>query len=130
MKRRGVSLPELILSFFLLLLTVLLIFQMYPMALASLRLSGQRSQAEALADSELADFLTCPFSQLVVGPEQPLPDVEGRGTVFHSAVTISAVNQPGVDPDGIRSVRIRVFWTEKGTAREIVREQWRADVAR
>lgn len=128
--RRGVTLPELILSFFLLLLTVLLIFQLYPMAISSVRLSGQRSQAEALADSVLADWLTRPFSDLVLGPPVAMPEAPGRGTVFHPFVTIQAVNQPGVDPDGIRSIRVQIRWTEKGVEREVVREQWRTNVQR
>lgn len=127
---RGISLAELILSFFLLLLTVLLIFQLYPTAVSSVRISGQRSQANALAASVLAEYLDRPFSQLTLGLAPPRAAVPGRGTSFQPSVEILPVNQPGVRPERIRAIRVTVTWTDRGTERRVVREQWRTDVRR
>lgn len=127
--RRGVSLTEMVLSLFLMLLLILFIFELYPMAMSSVRASGQRLQANALADSILADYMTRDFDSLAPGPQPPLAPVPGRGTTFQPAVTIAEVTEPGVDPDEIRSIVVRVRRQDR-VAREVVRTQWRTDVRR
>ncbi len=130
MRMRGLSLSEIVLSTFVLLLVVLVVFQLYPSAVASVRVSGQRMQAEALAESILSQAMEKPFHQLAVGPAAPLPTVQGRGTVFEPSLQVLAVTEPGIDPDRMRALRVRVSWRDRGMAREVVREQWRTDVQR
>jgi hypothetical protein len=126
---RGVSLTEMVLSLFLMLLLIVCIFELYPMAMSSVRSSGQRLQANALADTVLADYMQRDFDTLAVGPATDLPAVNGRGVVFQPSVEIFAVNQGGVDPDEMRGIRVRVRWRDRA-ARELVRTQWRTNVRR
>ncbi|MCE7874383.1 hypothetical protein DYH09_28985 [bacterium CPR1] len=128
MRRRGASLAEAILCFAILTLVVLLIFNLYPTSVAAVRVSGQRLQANALADSILEEQLTRPFSQLVPGPTQALPAVPGRGATFQPSVQFFAVNRAGIDPGLLVGVRVRVVWTDHQVQREILREAVRCDV--
>lgn len=129
MGRRGVSLTEMVLSMCLMLLLILFIFELYPMAMSSVRASGQRLQANALADTLLADWMQRDWDELTVGPRPPLAPVNGRGVVFQPSVEIVAVNQAGVAPDSVRGIRVRVTWHDK-VDRELVRLQWRVHVLR
>ena len=130
MRRRGVTLTEVVLAFFLLLLVVVLVLQLYPMAMSSIRVSGQRAQAFALADSIMSDYLKKPFSALSVAPPKTLDRVSGRGTTFEPTVEVFAVSEPGVDTATLRGLRVRVSWTDSNVHREIVREQWKSNVER
>lgn len=127
--RRGLSLTEMVISLFLMLLLIIFIFELYPMAMSSVRASGQRLQANALADSILADYLARPFETLAPGPQPAMAPVPGRGTTFQPAVTIGEVTETGVDPDEMRSIVVRVRWQDR-VAREVVRTQWRTNVRR
>ncbi|MEW6277586.1 MAG: hypothetical protein AB1758_03105 [Candidatus Eremiobacterota bacterium] len=128
--RSAMTLAEALLGMFLMLLVVVLVFELYPMALSSVRASGQRIQAEALADSILARWMDRPFDQLVPGPATPLPDTPGRGTVFSSSVEVLLVNDPRVNPDRIRSIRVTVAWEDRGVRRQVARQRWRTHVQR
>lgn len=129
-RHRGATLLETLLSLFLLLLVLLLVFNLYPAAMSSTRLSGQRLQADALADSLLEEQCAVPFGQLVVGPPRSLDPVPGRGTVFHPTLEVFQVNEPGTDPDRIRGLRVMVEWNEDGVRRRLLRQTWRTDVRR
>jgi hypothetical protein len=127
--RRGLSLTEMVLSIALMLLVILFVFELYPMAMSSVRASGQRLQANELADTVLADWMQRDFDLLVVGPAPAMAPVNGKGTVFQPAVEILPVSEPGVDPTMMRAIRVRVTWRDR-VQREIVRTQWRTRVKR
>lgn len=121
------TLTEVVFGFFLLLLVVVIVLQLYPMAMSTIRVSGQRTQACALAEAILTDALQQPLSALPVAPPKALAKVNGRGTVFEPTIEILAVNQPGIETDRMRAIRVRVRWKDGAMQREIVREQWRVD---
>ncbi len=127
MKRRGLTLAESVLSLFLVLLVVVLIFQLYPLALASLRGSAQRVQANAWADSLLAEYSARPFSQLQGPQPQPSP-LPCRGAILHANVEVGPVSDTQADPDRTRSLRVTIAWEDRGVRHELVREQWRTNV--
>jgi len=120
--RRGISLAELILCFFLLGLVVVLIFNLYPTSVASVRYSGQRLQANALAESLLQQQLARPFSQLVPGPPQALPGVDGQGTRFQPTLEIFPADRPATKPGLLMGLRVRVSWVDRQVPHEVVRE--------
>lgn len=127
--RRGLSLTEMVLSIALMLLVILFVFELYPMAMSSVRASGQRLQANELADSVLADWMQRDFDLLVLGPAPPMAAVSGQGTSFRPSVEILPVTEPGVDPSEMRAIRVRVTWRDR-VQRELVRTQWRTRVKR
>ncbi len=127
--RRGLSLTEMVLSMFLMLLLVLFIFELYPMAMSSVRASGQRLQADALVDTIMADYMQRDFDTLTVGPQPPMAAVPGRGVEFQPSVEILAVADADIDPDQMRAIRVHVVWRDR-VNREIVRTQWRTNVVR
>lgn len=130
MRRRAVTLAEVVFSFALVLLIVLFVFELYPMALASVRASGQRSQALSLADSLLSDAMQEPFRELPVGEQRTLPAVPGMATEFHATLETFAPNQAGTDPARLIGIRVTVYWTRGRETLQIVREQWRTNVQR
>ncbi len=113
---------ELILSFFLLGLVVVLIFNLYPTSVASVRYSGQRLQANALAESLLQQQLAIPFSQLVPGPPRALPAVDGQGTRFQPTLEIFPADRPATKPGLLLGLRVRVTWVDRQVPHEVVRE--------
>ncbi|MEW6281480.1 MAG: hypothetical protein AB1758_22915 [Candidatus Eremiobacterota bacterium] len=129
--RRGVTLAESILAVFLLSLIVVLIFNLYPASIASLRVSGQKLQADSVAGSILEDYMARSFTQLVVGPPQALPPVPGKGVTFQPEVEIFEVTQPAdVDRTRIRGIRVTVRWSQNSRNHSVVREILRTNVRR
>lgn len=120
--RRGVSLLEIIFSLFLLGLIIVMVANLYPSTLGSVRYSGQRLEANALASSLIEKEMARPFTQLVAGPPQTLPVVPGKGAVYTPTVEIFAVNEPGVKPGLLIGIRARVDWVDHSIPHSIVRE--------
>jgi hypothetical protein len=120
---------EAILCFAILTLVIILIFNLYPTSVASVRVSGQRLQATALADSILDEQMERPFGQLVPAAPVTLPPVAARGAELQPSLEIYPVTEPGVDPKLLVGIRVRVVWTDHGVRREILREAIRCDLA-
>lgn len=130
MRRRGLSLLETVLSFCIVALMVVMIFSLYPAAMSTVRLSGQKLQADALADSLLEQYQAAPFDSLAPGSEPSLPPVDGQGTRFQPVVQFEEVSDPEVDAGLLRRIRVSVSWTEHGMTRARIREVVRARVQR
>ncbi len=128
--RRGVTLAESILAIFLMSLIVLLIFNLYPTAMMSLRGSGQNLQANDVANSVLDEYQEKRFNTLVVGAPIQLPNRPGRGTEYTPVVEIFDVERPGVDKTRIKGIRVTVSWVDQGVAHKLVRETLRTNVLR
>lgn len=124
------TLAESVLAIFLLSLIVLLVFNLYPTAISSLRGSGQNLQANDVASSVLAEYQEKRFNSLVVGPAVTLPGRPGRGTEFIPSVEIFDINRPGVDTTKVKGIRVRVSWVDHGRTHSLVRETVRTNVLR
>ncbi len=127
---RGLSLLEIILSFCIVALMIIAVLSLYPAATATVRLSGQKLQADALATSLIEEYSAAPFASLVPGPGPALTPVEARGAILVPSVEFERVNDPEVPLDLLRRIRVTVTWTERGMTREHVREVIRANVRR
>ncbi len=127
MRRRGLSLLETVLSFCIVAMMVVMIFSLYPAAMATVRLSGEKLQADALADSLMEQYLAAPFDSLTGSPA--LAPVPGRGTVFQPSVVFQNLSDPAA-PDLLRKITVTVTWTERGLSRSRVREVIRTNVRR
>lgn len=124
------TLAESILAIFLLSLIVVLIFNLYPTAMVSLRGSGQNLQANDVVDSVLDEYQERRFNTLVAGPPVTLPARPGRGCEFVPTVEVFEVNRPDVDRDRIKGIRVTVTWVDHGVTRKLVRETLRTNVLR
>lgn len=128
---RGVTLAESVLAIFLLALTVVLVLNLYTRSMATLRVSAQKIQADALAQSILEDYMAVRFADLKVAPPLVLPKVPGKGTEFEPTVEILDMTYPtGVDPTMIKRIKVTIRWQDRGMERVLVRELARANVRR
>jgi hypothetical protein len=130
-RNHAVSIAESVLAVFLLSLTVVLIFNLFPRSMATLRVSGQKLQADAVADSVLEEYMVVSFKDLRPGPPQVLPKVPGRGTEFEPSVEIFDMTGPvGVDPTMIKRIKVTVRWKDRNMDHVLVREMARTNVRR
>lgn len=130
-KNQAVSIAESVLAVFLLSLTVVLIFNLFPRSMATLRVSGQKLQADAVADSVLEEYMVVSFKDLNPGPPVVLPKVPGRGTEFEPTVEIFDMTGPvGVDPTMIKRIKVTVRWKDRNMDHVLVREMARTNVRR
>lgn len=128
---QAVSIAESVLAVFLLSLTVVLIFNLFPRSMATLRVSGQKLQADAVADSVLEDYMVVAFKDLNPGPPVTLPKVPGRGTEFEPTVQIFDMTGPaGVDQTMIKRIKVTVRWKDRHMDHVLVREMARTNVRR
>ncbi len=130
-KTRAVTLAESVLAIFLLALTVVLVFNLYTRSMATLRISAQKLQADAIAQSILDDYMAVKFADMTVGPQPPLARVPGKGCEFEPSVEILDMTSPaGVDPTLIKRIRVTVRWKDRHNDHVLVREMARANVKR
>lgn len=120
--RRGVSLLEIIFSLFLLGLIIVMVANLYPSTLGSVRYTGQRLEANNLASSVIDQQMAVPFDQLLPGPPQALPTVNGKGTVYRPSLEIYLPNEPNTRPGLLIGLRVRVEWVDHGISHSVVRE--------
>ena len=118
--RRGFSLVELLMSFALLGLVIVLLLNLFPSSIAAVRLGEQRYRAQTMASSLLEQKMSVPFSQLLVGTRVTLPVQQFEGVDYQSRLEVDKVT--GSDPAVLRSVRVSVEWTVRGMTRREVRE--------
>lgn len=127
--RRGVSLLELIFSLFVLGVILVLVCNLYPSAIGSVRYSGQRLEANALASSLIDQEMARPFDQLVPGPTRTLPAVAGKGASYTPVIEIYAINDPSLRAGLVVGIRVRVEWVDRRVPHTIVREVTRVKSA-
>lgn len=122
MKRRGVSLLELVVAISLLYLVVTFVLQLLPTNLYFMIRSQSRLVADNLAGSELQTQVHRPFSDLTIGLSQNLPEVTLNSKVYTSQLEVLAAASE--DKNHLRLVRITVSWQDRGATRNLVRETW------
>lgn len=133
MRRRGVSLVEVIVAVSLLSLVGVFVLNILPTSALAVRQAEHRVAAVQLCQSLLAEAALEPFDSLAMG-EQALPPLTLDDQVVLKPVRqVMAVAGPQPeDPDQVRRVRIVVRWTEARNTRtqEVWQEQWVSRVRR
>ena len=117
--RRGFSLAETILGFAMISLVVVLVVNLVPSSMATVRTSEQRYRAETLAGSVLEEKSGLPFQQLPVGL------VQDMGAQIYDQVAYQIyfqVSSSDGDPQYLRALRVSVEWNFKRHNRKVVRE--------
>lgn len=130
-RSRGVTLAESVLAIFLLALTVVLVFNLYTRSMATLRVSAQKLQADAIAQSILEDQMARKFVELEVNGPTVLPLLDGKGTRFEPTVEIFNMTEPpGVDTTLIKRIKVTVRWKDRTREYTLIREMARVNVKR
>ena len=120
--KRGLSLVETIFSLALLALVLIVVLNLFPSSMATVRVAEQRYRAETLAASVLDDQVSQPFSSLTVGLSQDLAASIYDQVAYRPHLDISAAGTE--DPNYLKSVKITVQWTYRGQPRAVIRELW------
>ena len=119
MKVRGFSLAETMFALGLLGLVVVLILNIFPSSMATVRSAEQRSHAESVANSKLEEQVEVPFDQLPLGLDKDLGSQNFLQVDYHARLQVLKADG---DPRYLRAVRVNVDWTVRGLRRQVVRE--------
>lgn len=117
--KRGFSLAETLLGFALISLVVVLVINLIPSSMATVRSSEQRYRAETLAQNVLEERAGLPFSQLAVGLSQDLGSQIYEQVAYQIYFEVAAADG---DPQYLRSLRARVQWNARNRGHEVLRE--------
>lgn len=115
MTRRAFTLVENLLAFTLISLVLILLLNLFPSSMATVRKSEQRYQALTLADSLIEQQASRPFSKLVVGNV-----LDEDRQEYHLHTEIMAL--PGEDQAWLKNVRVTVSWKYREQPRQVMRE--------
>jgi len=127
MKRRAFSLVEVILSFCLLTVVLLLVFNLFPVSSVATEKSRLEMRACQLAQSQLDRARVGAFSELRVGSSSS-QTVKETGDEFEITRSVSAV--PDEDQQNLVGVRVKVTWKFRSQPRELVQEAYLVRVPR
>ena len=128
MRQRGHSLLEIVVCISLLSMVIVLVMNLFPVALTTLRHAENKYQASNLAKSVLDDWSSRPFASLTPGTLQNLNAVPVEGGVLQPVLEI--YNVPKSDPNYLRSIRVDVGWSEKSSPYHTVQELWVHNITR
>ncbi|MGE0492112.1 MAG: type II secretion system protein J [Vulcanimicrobiota bacterium] len=127
MRRRGLTLVEVIVSLTLIAALVVLVFNLFPGSLLSTARGEQTIQADLIAQSALERKGAGAFSSLVVGQVEDLEEVVRHGVHFRG--TIEVVSAPA-DTQYLKGLRATVRWESRGVEHQVVHESWVSSVKR
>ncbi|MCW5867666.1 MAG: hypothetical protein KIS61_10415 [Candidatus Eremiobacteraeota bacterium] len=115
MKRRAFTLVENLLAFTLISLVLILLLNLFPSSMATVRKSEQRYKALTLAGNRLEEQTAMPFSKLVLDSSEhhPVDDYQVQTEVL-------AID--GEDKAWLKLIRVTVSWKYRDQSRKVVRE--------
>jgi len=125
MRRRGYSLAETILSFFLMTFALLVVVNLFPGNLRASRNSELSLQAQSVADEALEQARAGGFSRLAKGKQAPVESFR-NGTKYVRVLEVAEV--AGQNFANLKSLKIRVTWQFSSRPLELVREVWVSNV--
>lgn len=118
MRRRGLSLLEIIIALTLLGFLTVLVVNVLPGALALAHQSRLRAAADSLAQSSLQSARAGGYGALRVGERVYLPEQVADGVTLWPIQEVSS--QAGYDPaNRLVRVSILVYWIERDTRKEV-----------
>lgn len=115
MKARGFTLVENLMAFTLIALVIILLLNLFPSSMATVRKSEQRYEALTLAGNVLEQQAALPFGKLVV-------DSVHDSKVGDYKVRVEVLKVNGEDVNWLKRVRVTVSWTYQEQVREVTRE--------
>lgn len=119
--RRGFTLIETLLSGVILSVIIVLLFNLFPTSMLSLRRGEHTLKATALARTLLESKRAGPFSALDTAPALD-PQTGDDGTVYTPSYTSTD------EGSRLRRIRVTVDWLENGAHRNLAKELWVCDL--
>jgi uncharacterized protein (TIGR02598 family) len=117
MKRRGLSVLEVIISLTILGLVVIFLLNLLPSSLALVYQAETRQKASRLARTILDQHAALPFTQLVVGSSVTFAYDPFGGTFTVNNITNS-------DPTYLLDLQVEVQWRDGPILRSITQDLW------
>lgn len=108
-------------------LVSILVFNLYPGTVLSLRKTEQRGRADRIAQLALNQARDRAFSKLVPGTSTAYQG-DYDGTHFRWEVAVQKV--PDADDRRLKLVRVGVYWTERNDVRSNIHQVYVANVSR
>ena len=125
MRRRGLTLTEVIISLGIFLLVVILVFNLYPGSLLGLRKGEQRREANRLAQNLLDRTRARAFADLV--PDSSEVYRQDLDVAYEALLEVRRVS--GSPPERLKCVRVTVSWNESDSQRrQVMHEVWVSSV--
>ena len=115
MRRRGLTLLELIVCLSVVLLLVIFVLNLFPGSLLALRQSEARLEAQRQAELVLDRARLARFDTYAVGTTQTLAPRALNGNQF--VPTLEARALAGYDSNQVKELRASVSWDDHGTIR-------------
>ena len=112
--RRGFTLVETLLSFGVLLVTAIFIFQMLPASVLATRQAEVRVEAQRVLNDTLESYRSRNFDSLKQGSLSLAPVTGQLGVTFQPTVMVGKLED--ADPDRALEVRVEVAWTFRSRA--------------
>lgn len=122
MKRRALTLLELIVCLSVVLLLVIFLLNLFPGSLLALRQSEARLEAQRQAELVLDQARLARFDTYAVGSSQTLPGRALNGTAFVPVLEARAV--AGYDTNLFKELRVSIAWNDHGTTRSLRAAAW------
>ena len=123
--RRGFTLTETILSFFLMTFVTLVVINLFPGNLRAGWRAELSLQAQSVADEALEQARAGGFSKLAKGKQAPVESMR-NGTRYIRVLEISEV--AGQSFSQLNILKVRVTWQFSARPSELVREVWVSNV--
>lgn len=117
MRRRGLTLLELMICFTLILLLVIFVLNIFPGSLVALHQSELRLEAQRQAEDVLYVARSAAFDAYALDSNLQLPPRGLNGGEFQPSLRCRAVD--GQDPDITRELLVTVTWKERSARRSL-----------
>jgi len=121
-KRRGVTLLELIVCFSVVLLLVIFVLNLFPGALVAQRQSEMRLEAQRQAELVLDLSRQARFDTYALDSSTPADARVLNGVTYKPVLQARAV--PGYDGNLLKELRVTVGWDDHGTPRTQTAAAW------
>jgi Tfp pilus assembly protein PilV len=118
----GLSLMEVIFSLTLLGLVTVLVMNLFPSSMVTVKKAEYRMQANTLAETVLAEQAARPYDELVVGAPPDIAAQIVEGVDYLVTTEVRAV--PDRLPEYVKSVHVTVSWTVRNIDQRLERELW------
>jgi type II secretory pathway pseudopilin PulG len=122
---RGVSLVELVVTLFVIGIMLILLLNLFPTSMATVKQGERYLQAETLAQSILEQQRARPYKELEVGIYL-LDPVRYEGSDLTPTLEVFVIDD--VPPEDLLGLRVTVTWQVRKIKRQIQQEVWVADV--
>lgn len=118
---RGLSLIEVIFAFTLLGLILMVLFNLFPASVMSVKHAELRIKAIAIAQSILDNKRAAAFSSFALGAESVDDSSFDSGNEFET--TLECYNVDLTDSNNLKRMRATVVWSEKNVIYSVSKEQ-------